>query len=74
MSIEYPKEFQEVFKVLDMGAKKYGDNSWLKGVHFNHKDNYASICRHTAESFCGNTKDKESSLHPLLHAACRCLM
>lgn len=73
-SIEIPVEFQDVQKVLEMGAEKYGANSWLRGIHFNHRDNNASMFRHLAESYCGKTADDESDLHPLLHLAARALM
>ena len=72
--MEIPDEFGDVVKVLEEGALKYGTNSWLLGKHFNHKDNHASIFRHIAESSTGITQDVETGLHPLLHAACRCLM
>lgn len=74
MSIEHPKELYEFEKVLEFGATKYGPNTWLRGEHFNPRDNHASICRHVAEGYCGITADAESGLHPYLHAACRLLM
>lgn len=72
--IQYPQEFHDVYQVLTSGAKKYGANSWLKGEHFNPRDNYASICRHAAELYTGKAKDDETGLHPALHIACRALM
>lgn len=72
--MEYPKEFLDVYKVLEFGATKYGPNSWLRGEHFNKKDNFASISRHAAESYTGIDTDKESGLDPLLHLAARALM
>ena len=73
-NIEFPKEFLDVVKVLDMGAKKYGANSWLKGKDFNHRANHASMSRHLAEHYVKKDKDDESGLDPLLHLACRALM
>ena len=49
--ISIPEEFNDVLKVLEFGARKYGKNSWLKGKHFNHKDNHSSMFRHLAESY-----------------------
>lgn len=72
--MEFPKEFLHVAKVLKFGATKYGKDSWLKGNHFNHKDNHASMSRHLAESYVGKDADEESDLDPLLHLACRALM
>lgn len=72
--IELPEEFKDVYKVLEHGAKKYGENSWLKGKHFNHKDNTASMFRHLAEHYNHKDADEETGLDPLLHLACRALM
>lgn len=71
---ECPEEFKDVYKVLEIGAKKYGPNSWLEGKHFNHRDNHASMSRHLAEAYMKKDKDEESGLDPLLHLACRALM
>lgn len=72
--IEIPSEMLDFKQVLEFGASKYGANSWLKGLHFNAKDNHASMSRHLAEAYCGFDKDHESDLDPLLHLACRALM
>lgn len=72
--IKLPEELYHFTKVLDMGAKKYGANSWLRGEHFNHRDNHASMSRHLAEAYMGVEADAESGLDPLLHLATRALM
>lgn len=72
--IEYPEEFKDVVKVLEFGATKYEANSWLEGIHFNKKDNDASIGRHWAKMVAGEEVDEESGLDHRLHAACRLLM
>lgn len=72
--LEFPSEFKDVEKVLIMGAKKYGANSWLRGEHFNHKSNCDSMFHHLSEHYCKVDKDEESGLDPLLHLACRALM
>lgn len=74
MTIEYPEEFKDVLLVLDTGAKKYGDNSWLSGNHFDTHKNHKSMSHHLLESYRGILKDHESGLDPLLHLACRALM
>lgn len=71
---QLPEEFNDVSLILDMGAKKYGEDSWLKGLHFDHKSNHASMARHIAEAYCHQTEDHESGYHPLLHLASRALM
>lgn len=72
--VEYPKEFLDVFKVLDFGAKKYSPNGWLEGKNFDSYSNFKSICGHGGEVYSGKTRDDESGLHPALHGACRLLM
>lgn len=69
-------EFYDVEKVLEMGAKKYAPNDWLKsdGKCANIRSMHDSMFHHLAESFCGKLKDGESGLDPLLHLACRALM
>jgi len=69
-------DFYDLVQVLEFGAKKHGAHNWLQpnGKKSSHKDMMASIFRHVAEGSVGHTKDHESGLHPLLHAACRCLM
>jgi len=73
-SVALPPEFLDVQKVLDFGAIKYGKDSWLRGEHFNHRDNHASMSRHLAEAYNGISEDTESGLDPLLHLAARALM
>lgn len=74
VTMELPEEFKEVYKVLELGAKKYGANSWLEGKHFTHRGNHASMSRHLAEAYNWKNTDEESGLDPLLHLACRALM
>jgi hypothetical protein len=72
--VEIPIEFNDVNKVLEFGAEKYGANTWLEGNHFGHTSNHNSMFHHLAESYANVSKDLESDLHPLLHLACRALM
>lgn len=69
-------EFYDVLDVLEFGAKKYGDNNWLKpnGIKSSRTQMYDSTFHHLAESYAGMEKDHESGLDPILHAICRLMM
>jgi hypothetical protein len=72
-----PDEMQDFKKVMAFGISKgYEPDSWLlkNGAKTSSKDMHDSMFHHLAESFAGQTKDKESGLDPLLHLACRALM
>ena len=71
-----PPEFNDMLKVLEMGAKKYEVDGWLKTdkKSFNDRDNHASMSRHLAEYYMGVKNDEDSDLDPLLHLATRALM
>lgn len=71
MELLPPKALEEISKVLDFGAKKYGDFNWLGG--FGYSRLIGACLRHVFEFVGGANKDKESGLHPLAHAAC-CLL
>lgn len=71
-----PIEF--IFYTADvgkMGIEKYGYLNWLKvdGIKASFTQMHDSAFHHIAQSFSGLTLDKESGLHPLAHAAWRCL-
>lgn len=72
--MELPEEFMDVYKVLTPGAVKYGPNSWLKGIHFDHCKNHVSMGNHLIKSAQGIRLDDETGLDHLLHIACRALM
>jgi hypothetical protein len=72
--LHVPEEFLDTLKVLEMGAKKYGANSWLSGRHFDVHKNHKSMSHHLLESYREIRQDHESGLDPLLHLACRALM
>lgn len=76
LGITIPDEMFDFLLVMVGGAKKHGPNNWLNpdGAKSSHVDMHASIFRHVAQSSAGVTVDEDSGLHPLLHAACRCLM
>jgi len=56
---------EEMAKVLEFGAKKYGDRQWEKGMAFS--ELYSAILRH-AKSFFQDGEDRDSESQ-LLHAA-----
>lgn len=55
----------EVLKVLEMGAQKYGEWNWTKGL------SYLSVCdsleRHALAFRSGEDKDQESGLYHAAH-------
>jgi hypothetical protein len=67
-----PNAEEEVAKVLDFGARKYGDDNWMKVE--NAKTRYlAAARRHLIQFKKGETADPDSKLHPLAHAICSLL-
>lgn len=73
-ALHIPPEFLHTIKILEMGAIKYGANSWLNGQHFDVHKNHRSMSHHLLESYREIRPDYESGLDPLLHLACRALM
>ena len=70
-----PDEFMDVALVFMAGIKEgYEPNGWKEGKKFEKETNIASIKRHLRDYRAGLRFDKDSGLHPLLHAATRCLM
>ncbi len=62
---------EEIAKVLEVGAKKYGDRNWAKGMDWGRL--YAATLRHVFASLDKEDKDPESGLDHLAHAACNLL-
>lgn len=62
---------EDVIKVLNYGAKKYGDRNWEKGINYSRV--FAATCRHIFSWWRGEERDKESNLSHLAHAACNML-
>ena len=59
---------EEYAKVLTMGANKYGDNNWQKGMKWSKV--IASLKRHIAAIESGEDYDKESNLLHAAHVMC----
>lgn len=60
---------EEIVKVLEFGAKKYGDHNWRKGMSWSRL--FAATCRHLFAWWWGKEDvDPESGLSHLAHAGC----
>lgn len=57
---------EELIKVLEMGAKKYGDYNWQKGFE-DHNACYDSMMRHIAAHKEMSIYDDESHLNHMAH-------
>lgn len=62
---------EEVAKVLQFGAAKYGRRNWEKGIAFSRL--VGALLRHTFSWLRGETNDKETGYSHMAHAACECL-
>jgi hypothetical protein len=62
---------EEVVRVYTVGAAKYGDRNWEKGIKFGRV--FAAIQRHLSAFWRGEEIDPEDSLSHLAHAAWGCL-
>lgn len=63
---------EDMLKVMEYGAKKYGDYNWYLGMDWHRLFN-AGI-RHLTAWWRGEEKDPESGLPHLAHASCCVLM
>lgn len=66
-----PLALIEIGRVLEFGAKKYGANNWRHGMNWSRF--HGAALRHLLAWFEGESKDVESDLSHLAHAAC-CLL
>jgi len=58
----------EIVKVLTLGAKKYEDRNWEKGMDWGRC--IGATFRHVKEWAMGNSRDDETGLSHLAHAGC----
>lgn len=58
---------EEITKVFTMGAKKYGDRNWEKGITWGRI--FAALLRHLFAFWVGEDYDKESGLLHTSHMA-----
>jgi len=59
---------EEIVKVLQFGATKYGERNWEKGMKWNRP--FAALMRHMWAWWRGEGKDPETGLSHLAHAGC----
>lgn len=59
---------EELTKVLTLGAKKYSDRNWEKGMRWGRP--YAAALRHLFAWWRGEDYDPETGLSHLAHALC----
>lgn len=64
----HPKAHEDMVKVLTMGAEKYFDRNWERGLSW--ESVIASLKRHIAAIESGEDYDRESGLLHIAHAAC----
>ena len=65
-------ELEQVVKVLEHGATKYGKDNWKDVKPF--KERYTNaLMRHVVAYISDETFDKDTMLHHLAHAVCNCL-
>lgn len=62
----------ELGRVCGFGAKKYSPGNWLKGYSWSLSID--ALYRHIACFVSGTTKDEESGIHHLVHAAWHCMV
>lgn len=61
---------EDLAQVYTMGAKKYADRNWEKGLSWSRV--FAAIMRHLWAFWRGEDRDKESGLPHVIHAAWGC--
>ena len=65
------QEVEEIVKVLQFGADKYGKDNWKGGMIWSRY--CAAALRHILAWWMGEQRDDESGYHHLAHA-CACLI
>lgn len=68
MDLIPPEAMEELAKVLTMGAKKYDDRNWEKGISWGRV--MGACLRHIVAWTKGESMDPESGLSHLSHALC----
>lgn len=63
-----PEALEEITKVMTLGARKYSDRNWEKGLSWGRV--YAACMRHLWAWWRGEDKDPETGLSHLAHAGC----
>jgi hypothetical protein len=71
LELIHPFFTEAVGQIMTMGAVKYGDWNWYKGMNWSRV--YGALQRHMTAWFAGESVDPESGKSHLWHAAC-CIM
>lgn len=66
-----PIGLHELAKTYTVGAEKYGDHNWVKGLHYCRL--FGAIMRHLWAWFRGESWDPDNGQHHLAAAAFGCL-
>lgn len=66
-----PIGLRAVADIYTMGAAKYADHNWRKGIAWSRV--FAAVMRHLWAFWCGEDNDPESGLPHVAHAAWGCL-
>jgi hypothetical protein len=70
-----PEEcIEDVVRILQGGAKKYGDFNWMESPGFEYTRLYNSLRRHLGKWRKGQDRDEESQELEIAHVACNALM
>lgn len=64
---------EEVTKVLEFGASKYGKNNWKTASKEDRQRYLQALMRHTFSHLKGDITDDESGLYHMAHVACNAL-
>lgn len=62
-----PAEIEEIVKVYTIGAVKYAERNWEKGMSWGRV--FGSLMRHAWAFWRGETNDKETGLNHMAHVA-----
>lgn len=65
------ESLEEMVKVLEFGAEKYGDDNWKKGLTT--KSIAESMLRHLFSFLAGEDKDEESNCSHIAHLQCNAM-
>ncbi len=66
-----PDAIDEVLRVLSVGAERYGDRNWERGMSWSRP--FAALMRHMWAWWRGQDKDPDTGLSHLAHAGCNIL-
>lgn len=66
-----PDALTELVRVYSVGAARYGDRNWERGISFGRI--FAALMRHAWAFWRGQENDPDDGIHHLAHAAWNCL-